>query len=222
MRYFRNGLEIVFGVLTVIFFSLFFAYAWPDKEYGLSGWMQAVGSILAILASGLIATAQARKQFEDARRLQRMDQAHQALRMAKASSAIAGRSVSILLKIIREFKWDRETFHGISERTIPFDSAFLDELRSDLDAIELHQLLSSRLIEKLMALRSATRQVVQKIEYAMSHHRSMDANQFAQMFAMLDNAHLQICVHVLDIDEVTDSIYVEYTKLKNGDMDAHI
>lgn len=51
----------------------------------------------------------------------------------------------------------------------------LPEMRADLDAISLHEVPSSRLIEQLILMRSAVRRVSEKIELALQVHRQMNA-----------------------------------------------
>lgn len=46
--------EIVFAVLAVTVISISCAYAWPEPEYGLTAWVQAIGSIAAILVAILV------------------------------------------------------------------------------------------------------------------------------------------------------------------------
>lgn len=52
MGYLEKAFEAAIAIIAVGLMSLFFCYAWPDKEYGLSGWVQAIGSIAAIVAAG--------------------------------------------------------------------------------------------------------------------------------------------------------------------------
>lgn len=180
-----------------------------------SGWAQAVGAFVAIMASGWIASAQAKQQYQDARRLQHIDHAHQAFRMAKASNSIAARVGRLLMLVIREFNWDRSTFMDIADGTRPFDRNFLLEMRADLEAIQLHELLSSRLIDELMLMRSVVRQVIERIDIALGVHRQMDAAAYIEFFNMLDRAHLALCGNILEIEQITRSIQVEIAQLKN-------
>ncbi|OIJ40055.1 hypothetical protein [Massilia timonae] len=46
--------EIVFAVLAVAVISISCTYAWPEPEYGLTAWVQAIGSIAAILVAILV------------------------------------------------------------------------------------------------------------------------------------------------------------------------
>jgi hypothetical protein len=189
--------------------SLFLCYAWPDKDYGLSGWVQGVGSILAILAAGYIATSQAKRQFEDARRLQQMDRAHQAYRVAKATAVIASRISDSLMHLIREIGWDRTKFHELSRKRTPIDRIHLAELSADLDAIPLHEVHSARLVEELLFMRTAVRQTGEKIDLALQEHERMDAWQFLRFFDMLDDAHLKIAQSALLIERIADGIRAE-------------
>jgi hypothetical protein len=212
----RLALEVIFGTLAVAVVALCLTYAWPDNKYGLSGWMQAVagfaqavGSILAILAAANIATKQSQRQFDDARRIQQMDRAHQAYRVAKATAVICSRISDSLMRLIREFNWDRTKFHEIADARTPFDRKLLAELNADLDAIPLHEVSSARLVEELLSMRSAVRQTGEKVDLALQEHRRMDASHFSQFFYMLDDAHLKIAQGSVIIERIAEGIRAE-------------
>jgi uncharacterized membrane protein len=54
-------LEVIFGAVAVTIVCTFLAYAWPDVKYGLSGWIQAVGAIVAIVGAFLIGERNAKQ-----------------------------------------------------------------------------------------------------------------------------------------------------------------
>jgi hypothetical protein len=220
MHYFRNGLEVVLGILAVTLVSAFLCYAWPDRDYGLSGWMQAVagwvqavGSILAILYAVRIAGSQAQRQFEDARRLQRIDQAHAAFSVGKSTTAIASNVLRSLGLIIDLFGRNRTTVMLIADRQSPFDRHVLSEMRADLDAIQLHELPSSRLVVELLAMRSSIRNTTARIESALDNSRTMDGTEYQAFFDYLDRAYEAFSNHVDETERIADSILAEIREL---------
>ncbi|MBA5686957.1 hypothetical protein [Rugamonas apoptosis] len=64
MQYIRNAFEIVLMLIALVIICFFLAYAWPDAKYGLAAWVQAVGSITAILGAFTIARMQTQRERE--------------------------------------------------------------------------------------------------------------------------------------------------------------
>lgn len=220
MRRFRLGLEIVFGTLAAFIIGLFLCYAWPDKDYGYSGWMQAfagwvqaIGSILAILYAVKISTDQSRRQFEDARRLQRIDQANAALSVSKSTIAIASNVRSSLASLIDQFGHSRTTVMVLADRDSTFDRRVVSEMRSDLEAIPLHELPSSRLVTELLALRSIIQKATVRIEAALDNSRTMDGHDYQMFFDHLDRAYADFNTHLRETESIAGSILAEIHEL---------
>lgn len=51
MKYILIGAEVIGAVVMLLLLSIFLTYAWPESKYGLSAWVQAVGSIAAIFVA---------------------------------------------------------------------------------------------------------------------------------------------------------------------------
>lgn len=220
MRYFRLTLEIVLATLAVTIISMFLCYAWPDKDYGLSGWMQAVagwvqavGSIVAILAAVKIAGNQAQRQFADARRLQRIDQAYAAFSVAKSTIEIVKNVRSSLGLIIDLFGCNRTNVMLIADRKKPFDRNVLSEMRADLDAIQLHELPSSRLVVELLAMRSIIQKTTARIGDALDSPRSMNSIDYQTFFDYLERAYKSFSSHLEETERIADSILSEIREL---------
>lgn len=189
MRYISSVLEVAVASLAVFLLATALCYVWPDKDYGLSGWVQAVGSILAILAAGHLATAQARRQFEDSRHLQHIDRAHSAYRSAKSIIAIAEGIFETLSGAIADFGHDRGQTMDIALRGSSVSIKMLLDMRADLDAINLHEMPSSRLVIEVAAMRSILRRTCERIARVLERSDFMNGRDFLDFFDHLDEAN---------------------------------
>lgn len=194
------------GAIAVLVIARIFIS--PDR-FDWPAWVQAVGSIAAVIASGMIATIQADRQFYDAHRLQKLERAKQALRLAVAVTTVTEKAVVQVLFVIRWFNWDRETIHQISTGARSFDRSLLEQIKNDLLSVPLHELPSGSLMYSLMSMHSIARLLHENVEKALNGHRQMDANAFASFFAMLDNAHMQMSLHLIDMERVTRIIHAD-------------
>jgi hypothetical protein len=71
MKILMNFIEAGFAIVALLLACLFCTYAWPEAKYGLAAWVQAIGSIGAIIGAITIASRQnqhARKVASDDRR----------------------------------------------------------------------------------------------------------------------------------------------------------
>lgn len=67
MQFFRNMIEGSLLLILVLIGCLFCAYAFPESQYGLASWAQAIGSIAAIFAAIWLAHRDTRLKREDDR-----------------------------------------------------------------------------------------------------------------------------------------------------------
>lgn len=171
-----------------------------------SGWVQAIGALLAILASGLIASAQAARQFRDAAKLQHSANVAFELRIAKAIEAIASGTGKSVLHVIKCFEWNRDTVHYIATGHHPYDRNLIIGVQSDLDTISLHDLPSVELIVQVTRMRSIVRQVSENIERALVGYAGMEASAFENFFKMLDDAHRQLCQCIVLMGDEIETI----------------
>ena len=78
----------------------------------------------------------------------------------------------------------------------------LTEIKNDLISIPLHELPSSNLMYSLMSMNSIIRLLNENVEKALSGYRKMDESSFVNFFSMLDNAHMQMCLHLIDMEYI--------------------
>lgn len=61
-KLFWSSVEAIVALIALTLVSIAFAYLWPDNEYGLTAWVQAFGSIAAIVAAFMVANNQVQAQ----------------------------------------------------------------------------------------------------------------------------------------------------------------
>lgn len=179
-----------------------------------SGWAQAVGAFVAIMASGWIAGHQARLQLATSIRLQKFENARHAHQMAKATLVITERVSGIFSEIVREFAEDRLVFTSIANGIIDFDRNLLSEIKADVDAIPILDLKSSRVAAQVILMKSALRQAKERIEFSLTEHRTMNAADFIEFFEALNDLRDKLIRCMIEIRLVKRSIGSEITDLE--------
>lgn len=206
MKTFRNVLEVAFGILVIALLSISLSTLWPDKEYGLSGWIQAVGSILAILAAGQIATLQSKRQFEDAARLQHTDRAHSAFRITRSVIEITENASDLLDKVVEEFGGSGAYVIGIGSGSLTFDKQILNDMRDDLNLIVVYELPSARLISQVIPARAIMREIAREIEVAIANYNTLDALDYKEFFDRLSYAQRRVGIHIRRMKRIANSV----------------
>jgi len=166
-----------------------------------AGWVQAVGSIAAIFVAGQIASWQVKKQFEDARTLEQLSRLTSEMRMLEGLEQIIDFANRRVLRVVRAFEWDRDTFCSIASGERHFDRNILLEVQSETAAIALHEVPNARVIAALINHRSCLRQLHDQLERGLQSYRNLDATRFAQLFNMLDDGHKKLCMAEVEITE---------------------
>ncbi len=200
MKYFRNAVELFLCFAAVGVICLFFAYVFPESSYGFAAWVQAIGSIGAIIAAGAIASAQAARQFRDAGKLQASVALSVDLRMTESVEAIAMNCSKRMLLCIKDIGWDRDYITQIVDGPRHYDDKAMAQILSYLDAIPLHSLPSSTVIVNVIHMRAVARQVGEKIDLVFGSYRNLNGSHFQDFFDYLDNAHMQLCLTTLAIE----------------------
>ncbi len=162
--------------------TLCFASNLTSEE--LAAWVQAIGTILAILAAAGIAIWQSNEQHKLARIMHKEERRHDRIEQAKTLLALC-RSCTSAVKHMRKQLHDREAVHKIAEKKEYFDFGDLQVLVSAVTAIPLHA-LPDALVMHALILGSAIRQFQQNLNEAVRGHRSMDAKAFGEFFTALD------------------------------------
>ena len=141
-----------------------------------AAWVQAIGSIIAIVAAIIIAA----NQNKNALKLHYQELLSAKLDMAKTLLVLAENSRKSINHCIDELK-DRETIYNIAEGHVYSSLSEFRKINSYLYDISL-QNLPSNLVTPAMVLISTVRQFFEKIETALKHHREMDAASYDDLF----------------------------------------
>lgn len=164
-----------------------------------ASWVQAVGSILAIVGAAWIARYQAKLQRDSALELHRTERLTARREVAETLSVLAQNSATAMAHVSGQLR-DREAVHQVAEGFIHCDIGEVQRLDGYLAAIPLHELPSS-LVTLTMILCSAVRQFREKTEMALRLHRQMDANMFEEFFRTLAQMNESVKATCKDISE---------------------
>ncbi len=139
----------------------------------LAAWVQAIGSVLAIIAAAWIAVWQGRKQYRTALALHREEQRHTRVEVAKTLSVLAENSAEAMAYLTKQLS-SREAIYDIAEKRVYFDIGELIRLDTAISGIPLHNLPAS-LVTPMMLLSATFRQFRENTEKVICLHRQMDA-----------------------------------------------
>lgn len=146
----------------------------------LAAWVQAIGSILAILAATLIAIWQSRAQHRSARILYKEEQRHARVEISKTLLSLAKNSLKAIFYISKQLS-DRGAIHDIAEGNAPLDLVEIRRIEKAIEAIPLHN-LPDTLVTFTMIVSATVRQFTDKAEMALRLHRQMNAAAFEELF----------------------------------------
>lgn len=149
----------------------------------LASWVQAIGSILAILAAAGIAIWQSRKQHASALAVHREESRHARHEAAKSLLVLCRNCYRAAAHFASELS-SREAIHLVATGEKHFDFEELSALRDASASVQLHQ-LPDTLIGPAMALAATVRQLRQTVEIAVREHHRMDAESFSNLFKTL-------------------------------------
>ncbi len=159
-----------------------------------ASWVQAIGSVLAIIAAAWIARYQTRLQRESALVLHRTERQTARAEAAETLSVLADNSAKAMADVSGQLQ-GREAVTQAAKGLIHCDIGEVRRLDGYLSAISLHELPSS-LITLTMILGSTVRQFKEKIEMALRLHGQMDATMFEDFFrttALLNESAKATC-----------------------------
>jgi hypothetical protein len=142
-------LELGFATVALLLVSFFCAYAWPDKEFGLSGWVQAFGSIAAIIGAFYIGRHQADVQLAVAEKARKDVLADRNSTVKSIADRAYQRCWNIKPDLEGEGELGNLVFF-ISYRETDFSNAI-----KLLDAAPHFELGSGQLVEGILVLRDA-------------------------------------------------------------------
>ena len=170
----------------------------------LASWVQAIGSIAAILAAAFIAIWQARKQHEIALAVHREESRHGRREAAKSLAVICQNSANAAEHFTAQLS-TRSAVHAAATGEVHFDFEELTALRDAAASVQLHQ-LPDVVIGSAMALAATIRQLRQTIDIAFREHRRMDADQFSNLFRTLNEMTASLRATADDVRQQIDRL----------------
>jgi hypothetical protein len=164
-----------------------------------ASWVQAVGSVFAIVAAALIARHQAKLQHRSALNLLRTERITARVEIADTLAVLAGNAAKALAQVSGQLP-DREAVHRAAEGSIRCDIGEVKRIEGYLNAVPLHD-LPGQLVTFTMILSATVRQFREKVEMAFRLHREMDAAMFDDFFATLKQMNESLQATCKDITE---------------------
>lgn len=149
----------------------------------IAAWVQAIGSILAIIAAAWIAIWQSRTQHRSAMALYKAEQRHTHAELSKTLLVLAKNSARAMVHF-SGLLTDREAVHRMGSGEVYPNLGELRRIDKAIESIPLHS-LPDTLVTPTMILSSTVRQFMEKVEMALRFHREMDAAAFEDLFRTL-------------------------------------
>lgn len=168
----------------------------------LASWVQAFGSIAAILGATGIAVWQSKRQHANSLAVLRVEHRLVRTEAARALLSLSTNCQKALEHSARQFS-DREAVHNIAEGRVHFDFNELNVIEGAVRSIPLHS-LPHQLVPLTMIVSSTVRQFRENVEFALQEHRTMDATAFAKYFETLGGLQNSLALTCKDVEsEVT-------------------
>ena len=163
-----------------------------------ASWVQAVGSVAAIIAAAGIAKHQANLQHKNALKLHKTEKRIEQTDITKTLSVLAKYSSKAMKHITHQLN-ERESIHKAAEGLIPCDIGELVRINTYMNDIPLHTVPHS-MVTLTMILGSTVRQFKEKVEMALKFHRKMDAEMFEDLFRTFNEMNASIEATCKDIN----------------------
>ena len=163
-----------------------------------AAWVQAVGSISAIIGATWIAIWQSRRQHAISRSVMREERRLERTEVARALLALSINCAHAVDHGAKQFP-DRVAVHEIAEQATHFDFNELRIIENAVLGIPLYS-LPHKLVPLAMILSSTVRQFREKVESALLLHREMDAGAFGEFFAVLGSMQRSLASTCRDIE----------------------
>jgi len=162
-----------------------------------AAWVQAIGSIAAIVGATWIAIWQSRRQHDNSLAVMRAEHRLSRTELARTLLALSVNCSRAMEHAAKQFP-DRETVHRIADEEAHFDFNELRTIENAVIGVPLHS-LPHRLVPLTMILSSTVRQFREKVESALRFHRQMDATAFQDFFAVLGQMQASLSLTCKDI-----------------------
>lgn len=164
-----------------------------------ASWVQAIGSVLAIIAAAWIARYQAKHQQESALQMHRTERLAAQSEAAETLSVLARNSAKAMGHVSGQLH-NRQAVHDAAEGLALCDIGEVQRIDGYLSAIPLYE-LPGPLVTPTMILGSTVRQFKEKTEMALRLHRQMDASMFEDFFRSLAQMNESVEATCKDISE---------------------
>lgn len=172
----------------------------------LAAWVQAVGSILAILSAAGIAVWQSRAQHKSALAVHREESRHARREAAKSLLVLCRNCVRAAEHFTAELS-DREAVYLVATGEKHFDFEELTALRDAASSVQLHQ-LPDVLIGPAMALAATVRQLRQTIDIGLREHHRMNSDAYVEFFKVLGEMTASLTATVGDVQKEVERLGV--------------
>jgi len=169
-------------------------------------WVQAIGSIVAIIGAAAIAIWQSKKQHENSLNLLSTEHRLTRLEISRALLSLSTNSLRMLNNYSRQLP-DRSAVHRIGDGEIHLDLNELKVVEGAVQAVPLHS-LPHQLVSLTMMVGSTLRQFREHVELAVQVHRQMDADQFDAFFTNMSEMQNSL-------KKTCDDIQAEIKKLQD-------
>jgi len=170
----------------------------------LASWVQAIGSIAAILAATGVAIWQSRQQHKIALAVHREESRHARREAAKSLLVLCRNCARASAHFTAELS-TRDAIYQVASGEKHFDFEELTALRDAAASVQLHQ-LPDVLIGPAMALAATVRQLRQTIEIAIRNHRKLDAEGFDNLFRVLAEMTASLTATTRDVQNEVDQL----------------
>ena len=176
--------------------QLCFAAGLTSSEW--AAWVQAVGSIAAIIGTVGIAIWQSRQQHRASMALLLAERSFARVEAAKALQELSIGAHRLLEHSTKAFP-DRQAVHDVADGRMFFDFGELRVIEGAIQAVPLHA-LPHDLVRLTMIVGSCVRQFRENIEFAMPRHREMDGQGFTTLFESLSSLTRNLGLTCKDIE----------------------
>jgi len=161
-----------------------------------SGWMQAIGAVVAIFASA------AYVRWQHALELKRQLHSDRESRKRQHSAFVAlARTTVTHARWLRERLPDREAFIEIARKRSYFDMEDVARLARPLESIPLHEIDDPTMLLEIILLVEHCRSIRTLLSTALSEARGLDAKTFNDLFAEFDRELGNLTMHLDALSE---------------------
>ncbi|MBU3556493.1 hypothetical protein ICN18_02475 [Polynucleobacter sp. Ross1-W9] len=150
----------------------------------MAAWAQAIGTFLAILAAGLIATCQSQSQYQNSLKLQKIQDWNKEVILCEAVVEIIKNSAERVRYVFDTFQ-SREDIIDVATKLKHYDFECLNDVIESLKQIPLNYLPSANLVSDVMAMISAIRQLDIQVDKATYEYKTIDATKTATFLTVV-------------------------------------